>query len=644
MRKIITALVALVALLATAAPAQEWKDTDVEKLVKEAPGKEAYPDASAVFLAIQKTTEVGTDRSVTTSLSSLLKVLTLQGREAYSNRSFVYDRDMEELSLLKGVTVRESGRVVPVEGDAVNDITPAFLAGATIYANVLEKVVSFPVAGAGSTMQLELREIRKPEKDGSFSGIEYLGANDPIVETGFTLRYPESLATPTNVAWSGAVGQVTLDKRSKRGELAFTIKNVPALVPEENMPPATELYPRAIYSSYQGWNEPAAFFAGEFFPHVQTDGDVAAKAQSLAAGLPTGEEKLRALFLDVATNVRNVYLDLGLGGYEPNDANTVLTNKYADTRDKAVLLVSMLRAAGFQAYPAAVRSDRGAFEASVPTLKQFDRVLVAVPEKSGYRFFDPFLDNVGYGYLRYGRGNTALVVKDDGTGELVTIPPFDPKENLSRKSLKIDIAADGSAQISTECELAGYFDRKARASLKDATPDEEKKAFDEAASAVCPGSASVDYSHTDFKDLTAGVEVRQRIKAPDFAVPQGDMMIVRVPAFPYEFAATGVAPSLAERKLPFVFPCETTGEFRVMLIMPKGYDVERIPAPASISTDLADFTLTCDWAPETRTITWKQTATVKVKTIPVERYGEFKAAYDAMAAPKNSLVLLKKTA
>jgi hypothetical protein len=643
MRRITVVLVG-VALLATAALAQEWQDTDVEKLMKDAPGKDAYPDASAIFLAIQKTAEVGVDRSVTTGLNSLLKVLTLQGREAYSNRSFVYDSDMEELSLVKGVTVRESGRVVPVEGDAVNDITPAFLEGATIYANVLEKVVSFPVAGAGSTMELLLKESRKPEKDGSFSGIEYLGANDPILKTEFTLRFPGDLTVPKNVAYTGSVGQVTIDKKSKRGQLDFSIENVPALVPEENMPPTTELYPRVIYSSYQSWDEPAAFLAGEFYQRVQTDGEIASRTKGLVAGLTTNEAKQRAIFLDVATNVRNVYLDLGLGGYAPNDASTVLTNKYADTRDKAVLLVSMLRAGGFQAYPAAVKSDRGAFEAAVPTLSQFNRLLVAIPDKGGYRFLDPFLDNVGYGYLRYGRGNTALVVKDDGKGELVPIPPFDPAENSSRRHLSIAIAQDGSADIKAECELRGYFDRKARMTLKDATPDEEKKAFDQAASTTCPGSTSVDYSHSDLKDLTADVAVRQTIKAPDFAVPQGDMMIVRVPPFPYEFAATGVAPSLAERKFPFDFPCEMTGELVATFLVPAGYSVERIPAPVAVTNDLVDFRISCEWAPAARTVTWKQTSTVKMKTIPVERYGEFKKSYDTIAAPKNALVLLKKAA
>ena len=131
--------------------------------------------------------------------NSLTKVLSLMGRETYSNRSFLYNSDESTLSMVKGVTVRATGRAVEVEKDAVNDVTPAFLEGATIYANVLEKVISFPVAGPGSTMELRLEETGKPATDGSFSGVEYLGADDPVLDAVFTLRYPADRPAPRSL-------------------------------------------------------------------------------------------------------------------------------------------------------------------------------------------------------------------------------------------------------------------------------------------------------------------------------------------------------------------------------------------------------------------------------------------------------------
>ena len=195
---------------------------------------------------------------------------------------------------------------------------------------------------------------------------------------------------------------------------------------------------------------------------MQVDGAVAERAAQVTAGLTSAGDRIRAVFLEVATNVRNVQLNLGVGGYECNDAGVVLTNRYGDTRDKAVLLVSTLRAAGIDAWPAAVTAERVAPErqallATVPTLRQFNRLLVAVPDGGGYRFLDPFLDDAAYGYLRWGRGNTALVVKDDGSGVRVPVPAFAVDENLAGRSMTVVVQPDGAASIHATCDLTGLL-------------------------------------------------------------------------------------------------------------------------------------------------------------------------------------------
>lgn len=642
MKRAAFAVVAL-ALVAAVANGDQWRDVDVESLISSAPGDNEYPDAAALVLNLQEMTEVAEDGTVVTTRNRLTRVLTLRGRERYSNQSFLYDTERTRLELVSGATVRKTGRVVEVEEDGINDVTPAFLEGATVYANVLEKVISFPVAGPGSTMNSQIREETAASGDRSFSGIEYVGTTDPILAAEFTLRYPEELGDPAVTVLSGEIGGVEISRTSGDGELVFRTENVPALVEEEHMPPPTELYPRILYSSYGDWSEVAAFLAGQFFPHVQTDGEIAAHVASVTQGLPSEEDVVRALYLDVTTNVRNVFLDLGVGGYEPNDAATVLSNRYGDTRDKAVLLVSALRSAGVSAYPAAVERARVRFVEGVPTLKQFDRLLVAVPDGEGYRFLDPLLDDVLYGFLRWGRGNTALVVRDDGSGELVEIPPFDPSENAAGMRMSVSIEADGSATVSASCELSGYFDRKARQALKDATPSERQKVFDATANAASAGAGDAGHECSDLADLTAPVTVSQDIEAPDFAVPQGDMMIVRMPGFPFDFASTGVYPSLAARRYPFEMPCESTSSLSVDVRIPEGYEVVRMPEPLSLASGVADFEISCEWDGAARTVSLVRSVTLKKMTVPVEEYGAFKQDYDALASPKNTLVLLKRT-
>ena len=642
MKRIAVSLVVL-ALATTVCLADQWFDTDVEALIESAPTKEDYPDASAVFVKIQEAADVAEDGSVVTTRNKLIRILTLRGRERYSNQSFLFNTELSELSLVKGVTVRKTGRVVEVEDDAINDVTPAFLEGASMYANVMDKVISFPVAGPGSTMELQLRGEHQPATDGSYSGIEHMGALDPLLDASFTIRYPVDAEAPRSTGYTGDLGTTTIRKSGEPGEIVYSVSDVPALVEEEHMPPASELYPTVVYSSYTDWQQPAAFFAEEFFPHVETDGAIASHVAEITDGLTSQADVVRAIFLDTTTGVRNVHLRLGLGGYEPNDAVDVLENKYADTRDKAVLLISMLRAAGLDAYPALVDGLPNArFTESVPTLKQFSRILVALPDGDSYRYLDPFLDDASYGFVRWGRGNTALVVKDDGSGELVEIPGFRADENRSLRAMDLIIDSSGDAEARVSCALTGYFDRKTRRDLKDATPSEAQKLFDTAANRLNTGASDTGHSHSDLSDLTEPVTAEQEIVAEGLAVPQGDMMIVHLPPFPFSFASMGVEPSLAERRYAFEFPCEFTSEFVINLELPEGYRVAWAPEDLTLTTPDAVLELTCEAHEDQHVVVWRQSVTVNERSIAVDEYSEFKGNYDRLVSPKNRLVLLER--
>ncbi len=637
MKRLMIILAAL-ALIATAAWGDQWIDTDVEKLLEDAPGLEEYPDASAVFLKIQKLVEIDETGGYVAKWNKLTKVLTLMGREEYSNDSYIYNSDNERVEFVKGETIRRTGRKVEVEEDAVNDVTPAFLEGASIYANVLQKVVSFPVAGRDATMELQLIEERDPTPDGHVSGIEYFAAADPIEHMEIRIDAPDDMRLTTELVpgWIGFQGSVR-----ERGD-RWEVKDVPGVTLEEYTPSVAELFPRLLYSSYESWADVAAFFAGQFYPHVETAGPVADHAAEIVAGLADDEDRTRELFLDVATSTRYIALTLGLGGYEPNDASVVLTNLYGDSRDQAVLLISMLRSQGIDAYPALSRNLYTTFVEGVPMLGQFDQLIVALPTEDGYRFLDPRLDDAAYTHLHWGRGNMAFVVLDDGTGELVRIPSFDPEDNLATKALSVQLNDDGSAKIRVTCQLRGLFDRAARRELKDATPSEEERFFDEAAGAFSQGALSAIHSHSDLTNLMEMVAVRQTIEAPDFAVVQGDMMIFRVPAHPYGFATMGGIPSLADRDLPFDNRRESRVEFQMKILVPKSLSVEHVPDPVLIETEYADFELTCVWDPAIHTIYWRRTITIKEQIIPVEAYDEFKHAYDTLMSPKNSLLLFEK--
>jgi len=80
------------------------------------------------------------------------------------------------------------------------------------------------------------------------------------------------------------------------------------------------------------------------------DAEVKAKVQELTAGKTSGnmteEEKVRAVYGYVATQVRYIGVAFGVGRYQPHHADEVMENQYGDCKDKHTLLASMLTALG----------------------------------------------------------------------------------------------------------------------------------------------------------------------------------------------------------------------------------------------------------------------------------------------------------
>ena len=70
-------------------------------------------------------------------------------------------------------------------------------------------------------------------------------------------------------------------------------------------------------------------------------------------------------------------ISIGPGGYRPASPDTVLSRRFGDCKDKALLLTTILRELGIEAQPALVNSRRGrVLTSALPTPYMFDHAIV----------------------------------------------------------------------------------------------------------------------------------------------------------------------------------------------------------------------------------------------------------------------------
>ena len=145
-------------------------------------------------------------------------------------------------------------------------------------------------------------------------------------------------------------------------------------------------------------------------------------------------------------------------GYEPHDVSLTFDNRYGVCRDKAALLVAMLRMAGIDAWPVLInvgpRKD--------PQVPQpyFNHAIVAADSgdpADPYLLMDPTSETTRSLLPEYLCEMSYLVARDEGEGIRET-PPLPVEQNLLRAETVYTLHADASADVATTLSFAGVND------------------------------------------------------------------------------------------------------------------------------------------------------------------------------------------
>ena len=165
-------------------------DSEENKWLKNPPSPSDYPDGKGV-LKTEWQIEIRPGGTVMEKNIRYTTILTPAGREKYSDYRISYNKDTDTLRIVKAVTVKKDLSKMAVEEGAINDVTPPFLAGAQIYSNLLDKVLSYPAVEPGVTLYLDVEKIRSFEGENPYlSDIIYFQSDDPVAELKVTFRVP----------------------------------------------------------------------------------------------------------------------------------------------------------------------------------------------------------------------------------------------------------------------------------------------------------------------------------------------------------------------------------------------------------------------------------------------------------------------
>lgn len=170
------------------------------------------------------------------------------------------------------------------------------------------------------------------------------------------------------------------------------------------------------------WQEVGYFFSKLATQPPEKIDELKSLSAKLSSTSKNRNDTLQSFFSFVADSVAYVALQVNKGDFTPHSCDIILSRRFGDCKDQSVLLASLCRAAGFEAYPALIATgDIPEVSGLFPWPSWFDHVVTVVKSGDSDIILDPSDHRSGINSIPPRlRGKSYLVC--DGVSGLQTIP------------------------------------------------------------------------------------------------------------------------------------------------------------------------------------------------------------------------------
>jgi transglutaminase-like putative cysteine protease len=444
-----------------------------------------FPNADSVLVAdlVRETyqpdgTSVAVDDEYT-------KILTEKGRRENSMRSLYLPTAYGTALVLRAEIIHPDGTRTAVDparqGRVMVD--PSQM-GSNIY-DPNEKIfqLSIPGLAIGDLLHLTaLHTTYKARVPDTWADYYSLEGGSPI------LAYDYELAAPTNrplqhrylrAALSNTVTYATQPLPDGRLLHRWSARDVPQMFPEPDMPAEHTVVQRLLLSTAPNWPTLSRWYDHLCQPRLAAiSPEIRTMVTNLVAGASGRDEQIRAIFKFVSQDIRymGITTENVAPGYEPHDVCMTFSNRYGVCRDKAALLVAMLRLAGFEAYPVLIMVGAKLDpECPVP---YFNHAIVGVAQPGGgYQLMDPTNENTRDLFPAYLCNRSYLVAHP--TGDVLRVSEVPPAEQqLVRIRSRGTLDENGTLALDIAIAFDGINDTAYRGHFLRLKPEERRRFFE----------------------------------------------------------------------------------------------------------------------------------------------------------------------
>jgi tetratricopeptide (TPR) repeat protein/transglutaminase-like putative cysteine protease len=381
----------------------------------------------------------------------------------------------EDRPLVRARVIRADGGVFQLDPKTIAE-APAEQTDDRILSD--ERMLRAPLPGmaAGAIVEIEIvwRESRPFFAAGVYQSYS-LGWSEPTRKTRVVIEAPLEVTVRHLARGVAAAPQESRSDTLQR--IVYEAGPHPGLKEFDfYLPPDVPLVPYVAFATGESWSAVATAYADILEPRMAAASIESIVGETVAPGDDRTEAAAK-LTRKLNELVRYTGLEFGKAVITPYECQEVLRRRLGDCKDQALLLVSMLRAAGHPANVALLRASAGDRVCpELPGLGVFNHAIVHVVGSPAL-WIDPTDPYTAAGQLPLAdQGKMALIV-DRATEELVRTPQSDSAANRQSTTERIEIDSTNGSRINYRMEMTGSRASQFRQTYAENARDELQKSW-----------------------------------------------------------------------------------------------------------------------------------------------------------------------
>ncbi len=463
----------------------------------------------------------------------------------------------------------------------------------------------------------------------------------PVLLKRYVVRVPRDKPLQFEVYNGELRSSVTL--QGDQIVYAFERESIAPFQSEPRMAPAGDVMPKLLLATLPDWESKSRWLYGANEPQLASNDEIAAKVRELTTGLTTDEQKIYALNRWVADAIRYVGTSRGsCEGYTVHSSAETFRDRGGVCKDKAGMLATMLRVAGYESYVAMTLARQEVFP--IPA-DQFNHCVTVLRRSDGsFELLDPtWMPRSRDNWSTFEPEQHVVYGTPEGHG-LLRSPYIEPAANEIVWRAESRLLPDGQLRGTVSLRAVGGPETLLRRALAGHDPASRDRELDQALARVDPAVRLIQFSTTEPQDYSGPFEAACDYFVPRHALGSGPRRYLRLPDLRpllSEVALSDLAGTTgpSERKYPLMLRTTRLARMEGTLALPPGWKVETAPESVSIDGDAASIAFTCEAGDGE--LRYACTLTVKTHRVQPEDYPDYKKVIDAFDKLDEAIVVCR---